>query len=330
MIRLGVHKRWNHKFLLKEIACRVPEHAGLSPKELVAYLAGDEREEAKISTYSHGGPDSELSDAVFALHRYALASMRRAQYAIYKHGTLDRSELALAAWHEVLHLLLHFGRGYLLRGSAHCWGSSIREVAETLACAYALGWNVAADKIAVWTVEMMPNQGVLWSKEDMDPQWEKKREPFARFIWALWADFAKVTLPAMPPHPYDSPAYDKLLACWKSPDPSDLIEPLLGVCDWHTHECMYSRSMQPSKNVDFINDTLMGWPVEVHMVYRLRERLGLGLPPELDHPLMKAPLGAYLAPAAIPRDERLDKVVRRACAEVAGLEELLKQAIKGA
>jgi hypothetical protein len=86
---------------------------------------------------------------------------------------------------------------------------------------------------------------------------------------------------------------------------------------------MYSRSDRPSKNVDFINDTLMGWPVEVHMIYRLRERLGLALPAELDHPLMRAPLGLYLPPQPIPHDERLEKVIRRACTEVPGLQQVL-------
>ena len=86
---------------------------------------------------------------------------------------------------------------------------------------------------------------------------------------------------------------------------------------------MYSRSDRPSKKVDFISDTLMGWPVEVHMIYRLRERLGLALPAELDHPLMRAPLGPHLPPQPIPHDERLETVIRRACTEVPGLQQVL-------
>ena len=175
-------------------------------------------------------------------------------------------------------------------------------------------------------IQMIP-AGALWSTEDWDPRWEKRREPFARFTLALYADFAGITLPELPPHPYESPAYDAMLACWRNPDPQTLVEPLLNVCDWHTHECMYSRSDKPSKNVDFINDTLMGWPVEVHTIYRLRERLGLALPAELNHPLMQAPLGPYLAPQPVPHDDRLERVVRRAYAEVPGLEEVLAGAL---
>jgi len=324
MNRPNVHKRWNHKFLLKEIASRVPEHAGLTPEQLAESLAGKAKDSERISAYADGDQNYAARNVVLPMESHGLLMMRRAQYAIYKYGQSDQSELVLAAWHQVLQMLLCLGQSAAMRRP---WlATSIRDVAESLAIAYAMGRSAAADKIALWAVQFMP-QGALWSAEDMDPRWEKKREPFARFTFALWADFANVSLPQMPPHPYESPAYDKLLKYWRAPDPQALVDPLLDVCDWHTHECMYSRSASPSKNVDFINDTLMGWPVEVHMVYRLRERLALPLPAELDHPLMRAPLGPYLPPQPIPRDERLDKVIKRACAEVPGLQELLGTAI---
>jgi hypothetical protein len=327
MNKLGVHKRWSKKFLLKEITCRVPEHAGLTSEREAESLEWHATNAAKVEAYAINEPAIELRDVMSSLQLHGLHLLRRAQYEIYKHGNADRSQMVQAAWHETLHMLLGLGRG-AAQGKPR-WAPSLRNVAEAIAMAYALGWNAAGDKIAQWAAMFMP-QGILWSKEDWDARWEKKREPFARFTWALWADFANITLPPMPPHPYESPAFDALLACWRNPDPQALVEPLLDVCDWHTHECMYSRSMLPSKKVDFINDTLMGWPVEVHMVYRLRERLGLSLPPELDHPLMRAPLGSYPAPQPIPRDERLERVVRRACTEVPGLEGLLREAYGGA
>jgi hypothetical protein len=46
---LGVHKRWNFKFLLKEIGFRVPEHAGLTPERLAESLAGHAANSEKIS-----------------------------------------------------------------------------------------------------------------------------------------------------------------------------------------------------------------------------------------------------------------------------------------
>jgi len=324
MNKLGIHKRWNHKFLLKEIACRIPEHAGLTPEQLAQSLAGHAKDCEEINAYASGDPEFDLRDALLPLRWHGQFLMRKAQYTIYKHGNLDRAEVSVAAWHRVLSMLLGFGWGTAQRRPA--WSPKLRDVAQTIAVAYAVGWNATAGQIAESAANFMPER-TLWTEEDEDPRWQRNREPFARFTWALWADFAGVSLPKMPDHPYESPAYDRLLACWKSPDPQALIEPLLDVCDWHTHECMYSRSMLPSKQVDFIDDTLMGWAIEVHMVYRLRERLGLALPPELDHPLMKAPLGAYLPPQPIPRDERLERVIRRAYSEVPGLEEVLQQAM---
>lgn len=323
--RLGVHKRWNMKFLLKEIASRIPEQAGLPPERLAEYLSSDARHESKIGAYADGDPDIELIDVWLTMHWHAQMLMRRAEFDIY-HGNVGRSNLILATWHEVLHLLLSFGRNIAGMGRLPLWSVSIKNVAEVLSLACAMGWNEAGDKIGEWALKLMP-YGCLWRDSDFDPHWEKNREPFARFTFSLYADFVGIALPELPPHPYESPAYEALLACWRDPDAEVLVEPLLAACDWHTHECMYSRSDRRSKNVDFINDTLMGWPVEVHMVYRLRERLGLGLPGELDHPLMKSPLGAYLPPQPVPHDDRLDKIIRRACNEVPGLADVLAGAI---
>ena len=127
----------------------------------------------------------------------------------------------------------------------------------------------------------------------------------------------------LPHHPFPAPAYDALLACWRDPDPAVLVEPLLAACDWHTHECMYSRSDAPHKDVDFIDDSLMGWPLEVHMVYRLRQALGLALPASLDHPLMQTPLAEYRSPWPQPQDPLWLRVRARALRDFPALAALL-------
>lgn len=326
MTRLGVHKRWHHKFLLKEVACRVPERAGLDPARLADSLASHADDEQRIAAYADGDPTAHIGRAWMAMHWHGQLLLRRAEHDIYKHGYPDREAFHLAAWHQVLAALIVLGRNSAGIGRTPPWITNLRDVGETMSMAYALGWNTAADKIGLWAIDLMPH-GCMWWDHAFDERVERDREPFARFVFDLYADFAQRTLPTMPAHPYEAPVYDALLACWRNPDPAVIVEPLLAACDWHTHECMYSRSDRPSKRVDFINDTLMGWPVEVHMVYRLRERLGQALPTELDHPLMKAPLGAYLPPQPVPQDERLNKVVRRACHDVPGLEALLAGAL---
>ena len=326
MPKLGIHKRWNQKFLLKEIAYRVPDHAGLTPERLTDSIAFHLKHEQEIDAYADGLADDGLMYGITSLRNVALKRMRESEYAIYSKDENKRTALAQGFRHLLLDLLIRFGYGVIIHAPPNSWACSPQILAEVLASAYSFGWIRSADRLASWAISQIP-AGALWSTEDWNPRWEKRREPFARFTLALYADFAGITLPELPPHPYESPAYDAMLACWRNPDPQTLVEPLLNVCDWHTHECMYSRSDKPSKNVDFINDTLMGWPVEVHTIYRLRERLGLALPAELNHPLMQAPLGPYLAPQPVPHDDRLERVVRRAYAEVPGLEEVLAGAL---
>lgn len=326
MSQTGVHKRWSQKFLLKELACRVSEYANLTPERRAEELESDGRYESKVAGYADGNSELDFGDAVFALEHTSRQRLRLAAHDVYATTPPELSAFDSATHHWVQQRLLYLGRNIAVLGQSKVWGTSLRDLSETLSMAYSLGWNNAADRIGAWTLQLLP-LGMCWSKDDWDPRWEKRREPFARFAMALYADFADAALPDMPSHPYEAPAYDALLSIWRNPDPAVLVEPLLAACDWHTHECMYSRSDKPSKNVDFINDTLMGWPVEVHMVYRLRERLGLALPDALDHPLMQTPFGPYRAPQPIPHDELLHRFVKRACIDVPGLRALLDGAV---
>lgn len=257
--------------------------------------------------------------------------MRDAEFELYKRKTTSLDDMRRAFMFILLDPLVRLARNVALFGIVPgTWNPFARRVAESLACAYALGWNAQADKLGELIPRNIEMRYPIWSEEDYDPRWEKPREPFVRFTFALYADFASVILPEMPPHPYESPVYDAMLACWREPDPDRLIEPLLNVCDWHTHECMYSRSERPSRNVDFINDTLMGWPIEVHMVYRLRERLGLALPEALDHPLMQTPLGPYPPPQPLPRDPVISAFIRRLYDEIPGLRGVLGSTLDAA
>lgn len=326
MQRLGIHKRWNRRYLLNEVASRIPEHAGLSSERLAESIANHAKDTAAVSLFSAGDIDCDFREAIFGLESSSRLLLRRDQYAKYAEVVRAISPLDAASHQWVLQRLLYLGRNIATLGKLNVWTTTLRDISETLAMSYSMGWNNAADRIGAWTLQLLPF-GLCWGKDDWDPRWEKRREPFARFVVALYADFARMDLPAMPPHPYEAPVYEALLACWRDPDPASLVETLLAACDWHTHECMYSRSDKPSKNVDFINDILMGWPVEVHMVYRLRERLGLPLPVELDHPLMKTPLGPFLPPQPVPRDDVLDRLMQRAFCEIPGLRELVEPAI---
>lgn len=329
MKRPEVHKRWTDGFLLKELGCRVAEYAELSLQRRMESLASAAEDDAEVSGYASGDANLDFGDGVYALMNVARRLFRLSEYEIYASLTSNRDAFYSAAYHWVLRFLLHLGRNVAVLGQSNVRSARLRDVSETIAIAHSLGWNEAADRIGAWTLQLLP-LGLDPRRNDWDPnpRVEKTREPFARFALALHADFAGLPLPPMPIHPYEAQVYDDLLACWRAPDANALIEPLLAACDWHTHECMYSRSDRPSKNVDFINDFLMGWPVEVHMVYRLRERLGLALPGALDHPLMQTPFGPYRPPVPMPQDDRLDRFMQRAFDEISGLRELVEPAIQ--
>jgi len=142
----------------------------------------------------------------------------------------------------------------------------------------------------------MPLQAFRDADPELDPRHEKYRNCFPWFALRLQADASGWQLPVrLPEHPFPAPAYEGMLAVWRTADAGLFNEALLAVCDWHTHECMYTASDRPSKKVDFLNDTLMGWPLEVHMLYRLRERVGLPVPTPPAHPLLATPLAEYPA-----------------------------------
>lgn len=328
MSRLGVHKRWSAKFVQRELDVRVPEYsAKLSPAQRAGSYASGAVERQRVERYADGDVEFDLVDA-FRLTDVGRRGMRKALADMFgRREAASLMAVRLAAWEMFLSNLLKAGRWRCTQGLPRdgCL-LKLQELTEQYSIAMSLGWVAQADKLhhLVFGIEPVSS---LWYPGYFNPKAETPREPWGRFTLALLSQFYGHPLPPRPPHPYESPAFDALVAVWRDPDPAALVEPLLAVCDWHTHECMYKRSDRESKQVDFINDVLMGWPVEVHTVFRLRERLGLALPPLPDHPLMQTPMAPYLAPQPVPMDDRLRRVCQRGFAEVPGLQELLGDVI---
>lgn len=113
-----------------------------------------------------------------------------------------------------------------------------------------------------------------------------------------------------PAHDYPAPVYNALLQRWRTQDEGQLVELLLAACDWHAHEC-WKWSDKPEKHGDFVLDPHFGWPIEIHLVFRLRETLGLKNP-DLEHPLMRTGLGAYLPAIPVVTDPLLAAVTNKA------------------
>jgi hypothetical protein len=292
---------------------RVLEYESLDRRNhqrLVDYL--ERADEPKSFPYAESGLDG-------------LRTLRVVEYQWLRDGVSNPRGLAL-------------GQAFRLRSSQYVLAHNLMAAVEgrpiwtygrlettilNIAAAFSLGWNHAAESLAIAALKQVPWGVFSPINPNRNPKAEHSRDCFARFTLALCADHLGLPLPAMAPDHFPSPAYDALLACWREPRVEHIVEPLLAACDWHTHECMYSRSDRDSKKVDFIADEYMGWPIDILMVYRLREARGLPLPAALDHPLMQTPFAAYLPPWPVPRDELLEGVTARAIEEVPLLAEMI-------
>lgn len=102
------------------------------------------------------------------------------------------------------------------------------------------------------------------------------------------------------------PTYDVsegILRIWDTPDTEQLAAWLVQLCNQHT------QLSRPKQFMDFVSN-FSHVPVEVFMLFRLREQRGLPNP-EVDHPLMKFPWSALQPVQQAEPDELLSGIYRR-------------------
>jgi len=129
------------------------------------------------------------------------------------------------------------------------------------------------------------------------------------FMLRLFADWEGSGLQHdWPPYGHDQPIYNGILEHWRTPDPEILRPWLLAACDRHTHEARFDTS---KTFYDFGDQRLTRTPIEILLVFRLREYLGLANP-VLDHPLMEAPFDQLPEPQpAFEPDEYMQGTLKR-------------------
>ena len=105
----------------------------------------------------------------------------------------------------------------------------------------------------------------------------------ANFVVQIYA--AGHSLPQPAGYEIEEP-FATLFNSWDHPDSAVLTEPIMSVCDYHI-----AQTGQLSNRTPEFNETIYQvMPVEVLMVYRLREARGLENP-DVDHPVMRSPFG---------------------------------------
>ncbi len=107
------------------------------------------------------------------------------------------------------------------------------------------------------------------------------------------------------------PAWGRLVAHWREPDPDKLLPVLLLACDTHVERIAVTEreASARSKDFEFGSVFLAVHPTEILALLRLRDLLGLPNPPIIDHPLMQTPYAMITCrPGEVTeRDELLDR-----------------------
>jgi hypothetical protein len=101
--------------------------------------------------------------------------------------------------------------------------------------------------------------------------------------------------------------FHELFDKWRSSDPQAISKLCLAACDYHTHQC---KPDSGNKWHEFNNGEWVRWPIEINLLFKLRQLLGLENP-ELDHPLMNSRLGQLPEEQPFEFDEVLVRVITR-------------------
>lgn len=104
----------------------------------------------------------------------------------------------------------------------------------------------------------------------------------------------------------DASAMKALLERWDS-TPDELAPLVTAACDYHTQRTRHDAG---KKFYEFNDGQWTHFPVEILMLYRIRESLGLANP-EVDHPLMNGPLARLPASVSTTEDALLVSARRR-------------------
>lgn len=189
------------------------------------------------------------------------------------------------------------------------------KMTNTMAFAFALGWTEDA------TYHGYLIHAVLNRAYQDETSYDHEHRRAHAFMLRLFASSRNDgTGHRFPPWAHSVPAYEELLKHWREPSPDALAPLLLAACDHHLEQ---GKIDTDSELHDFGDDRIARFPLEIFMVFRLRELEGLANP-HLDHPLMEAPFDALPAPVPMPPpDDLMRGTLARAHADWPNLESVL-------
>jgi hypothetical protein len=130
--------------------------------------------------------------------------------------------------------------------------------------------------------------------------------PAAQTLLRIFADYLGEPELTLKGEALTHAVYNALAKHWRHPEAEALAPLLLVVCDEHTRRNVRGKPHGDRCDFQYFART----PVEILLVFKLREELGLPNP-HLDHPLMNTPLGVLPEEIPFEFDELLAPVVKR-------------------
>jgi hypothetical protein len=122
--------------------------------------------------------------------------------------------------------------------------------------------------------------------------------PIHRFLLEILGEYLDVPRATRSSKDARAPILDELLKRWRSGDPAPLVDACLAACDLHTWHC--------NDDFEFNNAYWTRIPIEVLLVFKLRELIGLENP-HIEHPLMNTSLGVLPKPVDFAPDELMQR-----------------------
>lgn len=166
------------------------------------------------------------------------------------------------------------------------------------ALGFAIGCRTTAGRLMQLLIESL----------NRDFFFDREYYPIFYFVLRLFADWKGIELQGLPEVARREMILNELLERWREPESTELAASMIAVCDYHTHRC---RTNTAKEFYEFDDGLFTHFPVEILMLYRLREYVGLTVP-KVDHPLLNTPLGKLPGAMSCEPDALLSQVLDRA------------------